>query len=59
MTDAAYLTSVFFTLAFLGAGLFALLAGGCAYIQKEAHNASEKYKEGKFILELAKTDQKL
>ncbi|ETI56882.1 hypothetical protein F441_00745 [Phytophthora nicotianae CJ01A1] len=24
---------------------------------KEAHNASEKYKEGKFILELAKTDQ--
>ncbi|CAI5728245.1 unnamed protein product [Hyaloperonospora brassicae] len=26
---------------------------------KEAHNASEKYKEGKFILELAKTDQKL
>ncbi|KAF1785129.1 Yippee/Mis18 [Phytophthora cactorum] len=28
-----------------------------AYTQKEAHNASEKYKEGKFILELAKTDQ--
>ncbi|RMX67620.1 hypothetical protein KXD40_002718 [Peronospora effusa] len=25
--------------------------------KKEAHNASEKYKEGKFILELAKTDQ--
>ncbi|RLN88465.1 hypothetical protein BBJ28_00007705 [Nothophytophthora sp. Chile5] len=25
--------------------------------QKEAHEASEKYKEGKFILELAKTDQ--
>ncbi|KAF4317571.1 hypothetical protein BBO99_00006803 [Phytophthora kernoviae] len=24
---------------------------------KEAHEASEKYKEGKFILELAKTDQ--
>lgn len=28
-----------------------------AYMQKEAHEASEKYKEGKFILELAKTDQ--
>ncbi|KAI9917002.1 hypothetical protein PsorP6_017193 [Peronosclerospora sorghi] len=28
-----------------------------ASMQKVAHNASEKYKEGKFILELAKTDQ--
>lgn len=36
--------------------LLLLLCGG-TYIQKEAHNASEKYKEGKFILELAKTDQ--
>ncbi|KAI9917103.1 hypothetical protein PsorP6_017220 [Peronosclerospora sorghi] len=28
-----------------------------ASLQKVAHNASEKYKEGKFILELAKTDE--